>query len=175
VDAESVDVVVPTRHEDAMPIYERRIELPVDAARAFALHERPDALETLVPPWEKVTVLEPPRSLEVGTRVVLRMNWGPVSLQWVAKHTRYEPPLLFEDVQERGPFWRWVHQHRFENLPGETARCVLVDHVEYALFPGPLAPMGWLFDGLVRRRLDRMFAYRHERTLAWALAQRRAL
>jgi uncharacterized protein len=153
-----------------MPVFERSIELPVSAADAFHLHERPDILERLTPPGEGITIVKPPTSLRAGTRVEIRMKVaGPISVTWLAHHTRYEPPHLFEDVQEKGPFSKWVHQHRFEDVPGKPRTCRLTDHVEYELLPRLLAPFGWLGDALVvRRRLEKMFAWRHAQTLALA-------
>ena len=40
----------------------------------FAFHEAPDAFERLQPPWQKTEILQPPTSLEVGTRVILRVK-----------------------------------------------------------------------------------------------------
>lgn len=145
------------RQAEAMRyVHESLIAAPPEAV--FAFHERPDALAKLVPPWERVEVLQPPSSLRAGTRVLLRMRFGPLPLVWEAEHTRYEPPALFQDRQVRGPFRRWVHTHRFLPAAGGT---LLRDEVEYALpllfLPG--AP-------LVRRRLQRMFRYRHAVTAA---------
>jgi ligand-binding SRPBCC domain-containing protein len=119
----------------------------------FAFHERPDALARLVPPWERVEVLQPPASLQPGTRVVLRMRIGPFPMTWVAEHTLYEKDRLFQDRMVRGPFRRWVHTHRF--VP-HAAGTLLRDEVELDL---PLLT----FAGapLVRRRLRKMFEYRH--------------
>ncbi|MGQ0508443.1 MAG: SRPBCC family protein [Myxococcaceae bacterium] len=150
-----------------MPTFEKSVELPLTAAHAFALHEQPGILEALSPPWEKMEVVQPPTSLKAGTEVVLRMKLGPVWMTWQAKHTRYEPPRLFEDVQAKGPFAKWIHQHRFEDLPG--GRCRMTDHIEYAL---PLAPLSWPVDTLVvRRKLTRLFEFRHEQTTQLALAE----
>jgi ligand-binding SRPBCC domain-containing protein len=121
----------------------------------------PGALEKLIPPWEEVQVAQPPSSLAPGTRVVLRTRLGPLWTEWEAEHTRYEKDVLFEDVQRRGPFARWVHTHRFLPAPGGT---LLRDEVEYRL---PLGPLGQLAAGwLVEARLQRMFRYRHQVTKA---------
>jgi ligand-binding SRPBCC domain-containing protein len=148
-----------------MPVYERSVELPLRADEAFALHESSGILEALTPPWEKVRVLQAPASLRVGTEVILELKIGPLPLRWVARHTAYDPPRFFEDTQERGPFWKWVHQHRFADVPGADRRCVLTDHVEYELAPRALRLPARLALPFVRRRLERMFAYRHEQTL----------
>ncbi len=156
----------------AMPVFEKSVQLPVSAAEAFRLHERPEILELLTPPDAGITVIRPPTSLRAGTRVELRMKVaGPLHVTWLAHHTRYEPPYLFEDVQEKGPFARWVHQHRFADVPGQPRTSVLTDHVEYEVLPKLLRPFGWVGDALVvRRRLEKMFAWRHARTLELARA-----
>src|SRR3954470_17003127 len=128
-------------------------------AAVFAFHERPDALARLVPPWERVEVVQPPASLLPGSRVVLRMKLGPLRLTWEAEHTRYEKGVLFQDRMVRGPFKSWLHTH--STLPGPNGGTVLRDEVEYEL---PLLFLPGL--PLVRRRLRRMFEYRHQVTAA---------
>ena len=123
----------------------------------FAFHERPDALAKLVPPWENVEVVQPPASLLPGTRVLLRMHLGPLSLVWEAEHTQYERGAMFQDRMVRGPFKSWLHTHRF--LPAPGGGTLLRDEVEYSL---PLLLVAGA--PVVRRRLRRMFAYRHRVT-----------
>lgn len=146
-----------------MPVatYSTLIEAP--PRRVFAFHEDPSALARLTPPWEHVDVVTPPASLAVGTRVVLRTRVGPLRLRWVAEHIAYERDRSFADRQLEGPFASWEHHHLFEDLsePGRP-RTRLTDRVAYEL---PLGPLGALFGGaFVRRKLDRLFAFRHEVT-----------
>jgi uncharacterized protein (TIGR01777 family) len=136
-----------------------RIEAPVE--EVFAWHERPGALDRLTPPWDRVTVEQPPASLRVGTGVVLRTHLlGPVSVRWVAEHVGYDPPREFRDVQRSGPFAAWDHRHRF--APADGGGTLLVDDVTYRL---PLGALGEAVAGpLVRRRVRAMFDYRHRQT-----------
>ena len=62
---------------------------------------------------------------------------------------------MFRDEQIKGPFSSWVHTHRFEPA-GEGSR--LIDEVECSL------PFEWLLRPLVRRRLEKMFRFRHDTT-----------
>lgn len=143
-----------------MQQFERQSEIDVPVEDLFAWHARPGAFERLAPPWERLEILEPSDGIEVGARVVLRMGLGPLRLRWVAEHTAYEPPHLFQDVQRSGPFALWEHTHRFEALADGRSR--LIDSIRYALAP-PL--LGQLFGGaFTRARLDRTFAFRHART-----------
>jgi ligand-binding SRPBCC domain-containing protein len=134
--------------------------MPVSAAEVYAFHERPGTLERLIPPWERVKVVVPPASLAKGTRVVLKQWIGPVPITIEAVHDACQPGAGFVDRMVRGPFARWVHEHRFEAV--HAAASWLVDDVEYAL---PLEPVSIVVRRLVEKRVERMFAYRHEVTL----------
>ncbi|MGE3842746.1 MAG: SRPBCC family protein [Vicinamibacterales bacterium] len=140
--------------------YERETRISAPPAVVFHFHEHPDALTKLIPPWERMRVVSAAGSLRVGSRVVLRGRaWG-VPIQWVAVHTEYAPPHLFADRQESGPFANWYHRHLM--LDDGRGGTLLRDEVDYEL---PLALLGgWLAGWLVRRKLERMFAYRHEVT-----------
>jgi uncharacterized protein len=139
----------------------RRSLMPASAAEVYAFHERPDAFARLIPPWERVRVLVPPASLAKGTRVVVRQWLGPIPITIESVHIACLAGVSFVDEMERGPFAHWVHEHRFEQV--HAAASWLVDDVDYAL---PLEPLSAIAEGLVQRRVERMFAYRHAVTLA---------
>jgi hypothetical protein len=134
--------------------------LPVSAEQAFAYHERPGALQRLVPPWQNVRVEHSDGSLAPGSTVVLRITAGPARLRWVAVHTDYDPPHLFADTQEKGPFRSWHHRHRFE--PAGDSGCLLRDEIDYELPFGALG--GWFGSGAAAANLESMFSYRHRVT-----------
>jgi len=135
-------------------------QIAATPAEVFAFHERPGALASLTPPWEKVELAEGGDSIQPGSRVVLKVRFGPFTLRWVAEHTEYEPGRLFADRQVRGPFASWYHRHHF--LDDGAGGTLLRDEVEYE------PPLGWLGRRLGRRfleeKLHRLFAYRHETT-----------
>lgn len=135
--------------------------------RVWAFHELPDALERLTPPWEPVRVIEKARGLQVGSRVTLQTKlFGIVKARWIAEHTRYEPPQMFEDVQVSGPFKSWRHRHRIEP---HAAGALLRDEIEYE---PPFGFLGKAFAPiLIAPRLERMFEYRHQVTKAWCEEQ----
>jgi ligand-binding SRPBCC domain-containing protein len=134
---------------------ESRIAAP--AARVWAFHEAPDALMQLTPPWQKMDVIQPPASLRVGTRVILRARLGPLRQTIEAEHVEYEEGRMFADRMVRGPFPKWLHRHVI--TPIDDARCTLTDDVEYEL---PLGALGRVFGAAIaRRELTRLFDYRH--------------
>lgn len=141
-------------------MYVKQTSINASPEAVFRFHESPDALLHLIPPWEKMTLVESAGSLLPGSRVVLRGRFGLLPVEWVAIHTEYNPPHLFADWQESGPFAYWYHRHHIlEDGHGGT---LLKDEVEYAV---PLGAIGrWLGGWLVRRKLEAMFAYRHKKT-----------
>jgi uncharacterized protein len=132
--------------------------LPASARQAFDWHARPGAFERLCPPWEPVTVVSRTGSIHDGDRVTLRIKMlGPIHATWVAQHQDFIDGSQFRDVQISGPFARWEHTHSVVALSDQT--CTLEDNIRYAL---PLAPLSTLVAGkFVKRKLDRMFAWRH--------------
>jgi ligand-binding SRPBCC domain-containing protein len=149
-----------------MDEFVKRTRIDAPAAAVFAWHERPDAIRKLIPPWEPVTLLKPPAHVRDGATAVLRLRVGPLSVRWVARHEGYrnrgEAGGEFTDVQTLGPFRRWEHRHLVD-AAGDDA-CILEDRIRFEL---PMGPLGRLLGRtLTRRRLERMFDYRHRVTKA---------
>ena len=125
--------------------YRRESLVGASSSEVFEWHARAGALERLTPPWSPVRVIaRSGRSLQAGTRVILRVPIGPFGMRWVAEHGPCVPGRSFSDRQIAGPFAAWEHEHRFEPLAaGEST---LVDEVRYALPGGlvqhPGAPVG---------------------------------
>ena len=131
--------------------------------KVFSFHQLPDAFERLVPPWESVKVLQKADISKIGSRTILQTRlFGLFRIRWIAEHTRYEPPRMFEDVQISGPFKRWRHRHIV--LP-HTAGAILRDEVEFeppgSVFGKAVAPV------FILSKIEKMFAYRHEVTRKW--------
>jgi len=143
-------------------------EIIIKAApeRVFAFHELPDAFERLIPPWESVKVVQRAEISEIGSETIIKSKvFGFFPVKWVARHTKYEPPRMFEDVQISGPFKSWRHQHIV--LPHESG-ALLRDEIEYE---PPLSFVGKAVAPIfIESKLEKMFAYRHEVTRKWCEA-----
>lgn len=135
--------------------------------RVFAFHELPDAFERLLPPWEDARIIQTADISKVGSQAIIETKiFGLFPVRWVAEHTAYDPPRMFEDVQVSGPFKSWRHRHVVEpNAQG----AVLRDEIEYepplSIFGNLAAPFA------VVPKLEKMFAYRHEVTRKWCEAE----
>ena len=135
--------------------------------RVFAFHEQMDVLSQLIPPWEKARVIQFAGISEVGSQAIIETRiFGPIKVRWVARHTIYDPPHLFEDVQVKGPFRSWRHRHIIELHPEGAS---LRDDIDYE---PPLGVAGRLIAPiLINRRLEKLFDYRHEVTRRWCEGQ----
>lgn len=133
------------------------LELPgVNQRELFRFHEDPSALPRLSPPEKHVKVIEQPKVMKAGARVIFSVSPFGVPIRWVARMDVWEPPVRFVDVQEEGPFASWRHEHVF-------ADGLLVDLVSYA---PPLRFLGGgLVDALfVKRDVEALFRFRHRET-----------
>ncbi len=131
--------------------------------KVFAFHELADAFERLMPPWEKAKIIQKADISKIGSQAIIEQKiFGLIPSRWVAEHTKYEPPEMFEDVQISGPFKSWRHQHLvFPHTDG----AILRDEIEFA---PPLWILGRIAAPLfIMPKLEKMFAYRHEVTRKW--------
>ncbi len=143
-----------------MEVFERRSPMPVPAEELFAWHARAGAFERLVAPWQRVKVVERQGGIADGSRLVLRVQAGPLRGTWAAEHHDVVPGSQFSDRQVTGPFKTWDHLHHF--IPDGDDASILEDHLEYEL-PGGRA--GRLLGSRpARPQLERVFRFRHERT-----------
>lgn len=131
--------------------------------RVFEFHLLPDAFERLVPPWEDAKIIQKADVTKVGSRAIIEQKiFGLVPMQWVAEHTAYDPPKMFEDVQISGPFKSWRHRHIVEAHPDGA---VLIDEIE---FEPPMGFLGTMVAPVViLPKIEKMFDFRHEVTKKW--------
>ena len=130
----------------------------------FEFHEQPNVLTLLTPPSESARVIKFAKISEVGSQAIVETRiLGPIKARWIAEHTVYNPPHLFEDIQVKGPFRAWRHRHIVVPV---SDGAILRDEIEYE---PPLGFLGRLVAPfLIQKRLQKLFDYRHEVTRQWS-------
>jgi len=125
----------------------------------FAFFAEARNLEAITPPFLRFEILPPvPERLAQGSRIDYRLSLFGWRFGWRTEIAAWEQGSRFVDVQLRGPYSLWRHEHAFEDADGGTR---VRDRVEYGL---PLGPVGELAHALaVRRILGRIFDYRRDR------------
>jgi ligand-binding SRPBCC domain-containing protein len=121
----------------------------------FAFFADAANLEALTPTWLNFRILTPqPIVMREGTVIDYRIVLYGLPIPWKTRIDAWEPGLRFVDRQLIGPYRWWHHEHRFERVEGGTR---VIDHVEYQ----PRAR--WVSGAIVRRDVERIFAFRQER------------
>lgn len=132
--------------------------VPAPLEEVFDFFSRAENLERITPPELGFVILTPlPIEMKPGALIDYRLKLNGVPLRWLSEITVWEPNVRFVDVQQRGPYKKWVHEHRFEKAPGGTK---MTDSLEYAL---PFGLLGILVHRLfVRKKVERIFSHRAE-------------
>lgn len=140
------------------------LDRPIDDV--FAFFGDAFNLQRITPPFLGFEVLTPgPVAMGEGTLIDYRIRLHGIPLRWRTRIASWEPPVRFVDEQVRGPYRRWVHEHRFEPRADRT---LCLDRVEYA-FLGAGPAHRWF----VRPRLEEIFAYRRRSMLGIMAPSRR--
>lgn len=154
--AESIGTGPPaSRPRGRAQLLRRETVVPRGPDEVFAFFSDAGNLDLLTPPWLGFRILTPtPIEMHAGTLIDYRLRVRGIPIRWRTEITAWEPPSRFVDVQVRGPYRWWHHEHRFEACEGGTR---VIDEVEY------LAPLHWLSEPLlVRRDVRRIFDYRSQ-------------
>jgi uncharacterized protein len=141
---------------DKAGVFSFKSHFPCSADELYAWHSRPGALERLIPPWEKTTVVSKAGGIAPGGRVEMRMHLGPVPYRWQALHIDDNPGVMFRDIQLKGPFSSWSHSHLFTDSGSGS---LLEDRIEFRLPGHALLPD--ILKNQVHDILQRTFRYRH--------------
>jgi len=147
-----------------MTIHQLTVEQTVarPLAETFDFFSRPENLARITPPGMRFKMVSDDREMRAGLRLAYTLRPLPlIRSRWVSLISRYDPPVGFVDVQERGPYARWEHTHTFTDATsGGSAATQITDSVAYEL---PFGPLGDLVNALVvRPRLRAIFAHRRQ-------------
>ena len=127
------------------------VDKPVD--KVFEFFADPSNLEELTPPWLNFKIVSPkPLGIGLGAIIDYKLRVHRVPVSWQSEITKWDPPRLFVDLQNKGPYHHWEHTHEFRRSGAKT---LVRDTVSYKV------PGGFIVDRLfVRRDIKRIFEYR---------------
>ena len=98
-----------------------------------AFHKDTRVLKRLTPP---PIIIQLHRFDPMGEGAVAEFTlWiGPLPIRWVAVHQDFHPLFGFKDIQQQGPFKRWVHHHTF--IAEAESQTLVSDSIDYEHYPG---------------------------------------
>ena len=137
-------------------LLEARQWIPLPQETVFQFFAEPRNLGRITPPWMRFQMLDADRvKMEEGARIHYIVRWLNFPLRWTTMISSFQPPEVFADTQESGPYSCWVHQHRFIAAAGGTW---MEDRVTYRL---PFGILGRLVHAvMVKRQLQEIFLFR---------------
>ena len=125
----------------------------------FEFFASAENLERLTPPWLNFKILSAlPIDMAAGTVIEYQIKLHGIPIRWESEITLWDPPHNFCDVQRKGPYRKWVHEHIFETSDVGT---LVRDRVNYEVIGGNL--INKLF---VKKDLDKIFNYRQATLLS---------
>lgn len=130
--------------------------VPASLDEVFEFYSNAMNLEKLTPPWMNFKVVsKPPIDMHEGRLIDYKLTVMGLPLRWQSKITVWEPKHRFMDIQTRGPYKYWEHEHTFEEV-SEGVR--VRDEVQYGV------PGGVIVHRLkVRPDIEKIFAYREQK------------
>ena len=143
-----------------MPAFTFRAEqyVPRPLPEVFDFFSKAENLQELTPAWLHFKILSvDPAPVRKGTLIKYSLRWRIFPIRWTTEITEWEPPHRFVDIQLKGPYELWHHEHRFV---AEGSGTRIFDEVQYEL---PFGSLGSLAHALkVKRDVETIFAYRTE-------------
>lgn len=133
-----------------------RTALPQPLDVVFPFFADAKNLDELTPPFLNFRIVTPdPIEMKVGALIDYKLRMRGLPISWRTEITAWEPPHRFMDVQLRGPYRWWRHEHRFVSKGDKT---IVEDEVSYGV------PLGVLLHPLfIKRDLLNIFHYRLSR------------
>ena len=93
-------------------------EVAADAEQCWRFFSSAENLPLITPPWLNFTIAMPTPlpPIEQDTVLDYPIRWLGVPVRWRTRIIDWSPPRQFVDLQIRGPYALWHHQHRFEAI-----------------------------------------------------------
>jgi ligand-binding SRPBCC domain-containing protein len=130
---------------------------PATLETAWEFFAAPGNLGRLTPPWLRFELLSSvPDRMRPGLTIDYRLRpLLGIPVRWTTEIIEVDELHRFVDIQSKGPYRAWRHEHLFREVPGGVE---MEDRVEYALPWGALGEPAHVY--LVRPRLGRIFEFR---------------
>jgi ligand-binding SRPBCC domain-containing protein len=138
--------------------YDSMVSLKQPREAVFNFFSDAMNLEKLTPPWLHFKILTPmPIKIDEGTLIDYRLKIHGLPVRWRTEIVSWEPPFRFVDMQLRGPYRTWVHEHRFLETESGTS---MIDTVNYDVLGGRLIDRFF-----VRPDIEKVFSYRRKKIM----------
>lgn len=133
-------------------------KIPVSLKEAWNFFSNPANLQAITPGHMGFRIISKHHGEKMYTGQLIEYKVSPflnIPLYWMTEITHAEELKYFIDVQRKGPYSLWHHQHHFKEIEGGVE---MTDVVHYK---NPLGFIGKIADFLfIKRQLKKIFEYR---------------
>ncbi len=129
-----------------------------DIKALFDFHIDTNNLTFITPPDTKVELLTKDFKAEISKVVKIKSTKYFIPMIWEVKIEKLDKPNLLVDFALKSPFAYWEHKHIFIE---HGNMCELKDVITFEM---PFGFFGKLFEGFVKKDLQKMFDFRHKVT-----------
>jgi len=129
--------------------------VPTPLNETFPFFSDAHNLERITPPFLKFRILTPaPIEMKVGALIDYQLRLRGFPIKWRTEIMEWNPPHGFTDIQLRGPYLKWIHNHQFFADRGGTQ---VNDTIRYVVPGGSIINRFF-----VKPDLEQVFAYRRK-------------
>lgn len=145
--------------KDGNLIFKAEQYLKAPRPKVFSFFSDAFNLEEITPPLLNFKIKKvSTQDIQKGTLIDYRLKIHGIPVNWRTEISTWNPNSEFVDEQLNGPYKKWHHTHRFEDLGPGT---LMTDIVIYQL---PVGVLGWILAGaLVKRDIEKIFSYRRSK------------
>lgn len=112
-----------------MPLFESRTILNATPEQVFEYILQPANLQAIAPPETQFVFVDPPRVIELGSRLTCKVQAYGVVQQLSYEIVELISPLRFRERMVEGPPKLWVHDYIVE--PNPAGGVTLVNRIEF--------------------------------------------
>ncbi|RXJ99398.1 hypothetical protein CRV02_12210 [Arcobacter sp. CECT 8989] len=141
-----------------MKKYEKISFIDCTLEELFDFHLDVNNLKAITPDNIEITFLEENFTPKENRILKIKTVKNFLPIRWEVKIEKLQRPNILVDLALKSPFKYWKHSHVFTK---KGNMCELRDVVEYEL---PFGKVGGLFDFFIKKELDAMFTFRHNKT-----------
>ncbi len=129
-----------------------------DLDRTWDFFSAAENLPRITPAWMKFKILTPPPIvIEQDSILDYEIRWMNIPLHWRTRIIDWSPKRQFIDLQLKGPYSLWHHQHTF--TPSDEGT-ICTDRVTYRV---PVPIIGRIMNAVVvQRQLRGIFEFRRK-------------